>query len=349
MATVEPATRGREAVSRPGRVLRPGVALLIVLVLVAVAGLGIAVGTKSLSFGDVWRALFVPGTGTTGIIVWQLRIPRTVLGILVGANLGVAGVLMQTLTRNRLAEPGLLGVNSGAAFAVVLAIWLAGATAVADYVWFAFAGAAAAAAGVYLLGGRGRGTEHSRVRLVLAGAALSATLGAGTGIVTMFDSTAFDSYRFWVVGALTGRGLDTVAAIAPFTIAGLVLALALGPSLNMLALGDELGTALGLRVFWVRVLGFAAVVVLTGSATAAAGPVAFVGLVVPHVLRMLLGPDVRWLLLCSLGAGPILVLISDIVGRVVARPGELELGIVTAFIGAPFLLALVLRRGGAGR
>ncbi|MEV1045749.1 iron chelate uptake ABC transporter family permease subunit [Streptomyces sp. NPDC049916] len=313
----------------------------------ALAVVSLGVGSRTIALDAIWAALSGHGSAADTAVVWQLRMPRTLLGCVVGAALGVAGVLMQSLTRNPLAEPGLAGVNAGASFAVVLAISLFGVTDTSGYVWFAFAGAVLAALAVHGLTRRGMAAgQHTR--LVLAGAAASATLGAITGILTMSDATTFDSYRFWVVGALENRGEPALLAAAPFVAVGIALALPLGPALNALALGEEQGSALGLRTGAVRAVGMVSVMLLCGAATAAAGPIAFVGLVVPHLLRMLLGPDVRWLLAYAIPAGAVLVLTSDIVGRVIAPPGEIEAGIVTAFVGAPVLIWLVNRGRAVG-
>ncbi|TDW21958.1 FecCD family ABC transporter permease [Kribbella kalugense] len=336
LATAESSVRVRQK--------RSGV--LWVGLLALVVGLGfvsLAIGSRPLSLGQVGHAVFAPDGDAASIIVWRLRMPRTVLAVLVGADLAVAGVIMQALTRNRLAEPGLLGVNAGAALTVVLAISLLGVTSVSGYAWFAFVGSAIAAALVYWLAGRDAG-DQGRIRLVLAGAAISASISAATGIVTQFDSTTFDSYRFWVVGSLADRGSDVATAVLPFSVVAIGLALTLGRPLNALAFGDELGAALGVRVAWTRGLGFLAVILASGAATAAAGPISFVGLAVPQLLRWWVGPDTVRLVGYSVLAGPALVLTADILGRVVAPPGELEVGIVTAFIGAPSLLAAVLRR-----
>ncbi|MFC9426064.1 FecCD family ABC transporter permease [Streptomyces sp. NPDC056987] len=335
----------RSGGARRGRRLVALVVCLGLVVLLLLVSLG--VGARGVPLETVWRVLLHDDGGPDAIIVRQLRLPRTALAVTVGAALALAGVVMQAITRNPLAEPGIVGVNAGASFAVVIAIAAFQVTSVSGYVWFAFAGAVLASLLVHALTtGATRSNHHTR--LVLAGAALSASLGAGTGILTMFDSSAFDSYRFWVVGSLENRGTEALTAAVPFVLAGTVVALVLGPSLNALALGDEAGAALGLRVPWVRAAGFVSVMLLCGAATAAAGPIGFVGLVVPHVLRLLLGPDLRWLLAFALPGGAILLLVSDIAGRVIAPPGEMEVGIVTAFIGAPVLLWLVVRRREVG-
>ncbi|MFE2038820.1 FecCD family ABC transporter permease [Streptomyces scopuliridis] len=340
--TVEPpGARPRTGGLRRGkRFAAPAVCLALVVLLVLIS---LGVGARGIPLATVARVLLHDDGSPEAIIVRQLRMPRTVLAVVVGAALALAGVVMQAITRNPLAEPGIVGVNAGASFAVVVAIAGFHVTGVSGYIWFAFAGAVLAALVVHTLtSGAARGHHHTR--LVLAGAALSASLGACTGIITMFNTAAFDSYRFWVVGALENRGTEALTAAVPFILVGTLIALALGPSLNALALGDETGAALGLRVPWVRAAGFLSIMLLCGASTAAAGPIAFVGLVVPHVLRLLLGPDLRPLLAFALPGGAILLLVSDIAGRVIAPPGEIEVGIVTAFIGAPALLWLVVRR-----
>lgn len=311
-----------------------------ILVLLVVASL--AVGSHPLSPAQVWAGLLGQDGSRESLIVWQLRVPRTLLALVVGAALAVAGVVMQALTRNPLAEPGILGVNAGAAFTVVLAMSLLGITAFAGYLWFALGGAALAAGFVYAISIR-RTHTSDHARLVLAGTALTASLGACTGVITMFDTDAFSNFRFWVIGSVADRGTEPLVAILPFVVLGLLAAFGIGPALNALALGDEQATALGVRLPVVRSIAFVAITLLCGAATAAAGPIAFVGLVVPHVLRLVAGVEQRTLLALSSIMGPALVLGSDILGRVITRPGELEVGIVTAFLGAPVLLTLILR------
>ncbi|WP_369374514.1 FecCD family ABC transporter permease [Promicromonospora sp. Populi] len=331
------------AIDRRRRFRLTGALLVGIGAIVVLGLLSLSIGSNNLSIGEVWTGLTTADGSRASIIVWQLRMPRTALAILVGAALAVSGVLMQALTRNPLAEPGLLGVNAGAAFAVVLALSVLGATTIDEYLWFAFLGAGSAAAFVYVISVR-RTHASDHARLVLAGAALTASLSACTGIVTMFDADTFDSYRFWVIGSVADRGIDTVVQILPFVVAGLVVALISGSSLNALALGDEQATALGVRLAVIRVLAIATITLLSGAATAAAGPIGFVGLMVPHLLRLVVGVDHRTVLALSAVVGPCLVLAADVIGRVVARPGELEVGIVTAFVGAPVLIVLLLRR-----
>lgn len=313
------------------------------LLLLGCVLLSVAVGARSIAPLDVWTALFAPTGTDDDVVVRSLRLPRTLVGIAVGAALGVAGALIQGHTRNPLADPGLLGVSAGAAFAVVVGIYAFGVTQPTGYVWFACAGAFAASVLVFVLGSIGRGGA-TPVTLALAGVAVSAFLGALTSALVLLDQSTLDAFRFWVVGSIAGRGTDVLLSVLPFLAAGLVLALVNSPALNTLSLGEDVASALGLRVGLTRAVGITAVTLLTGGAVAAAGPVGFVGLVVPHVARALVGPDYRWIVPLSGMLGVILLLLADVTGRVVVRPGELQVGIVLAVVGAPFFIALVRRR-----
>ncbi|MGY4645236.1 FecCD family ABC transporter permease [Cellulomonas sp. URHB0016] len=337
--TIPRAPRAARARGSRAALLMLGLLGAAALLLLAVA-LSIAVGAKPVPLGDVWSAWRHPDGSYTSTVVAS-RIPRTELGVLVGAALAVAGVVIQGLTRNPLGDPGLLGVNAGAAASVVVVAAFLGAGA-GRSVWAAIPGALLAALAVYLVGSGGR--RATPVRLVLAGAAVSAVLVALVEGISLARPEVFDSYRAWVVGSLAGRPPGTVGEIAPFVVTGLVLCVLLARPLDALALGDEAATSLGLRAGRTRLLGAAVATVLCAAAVAACGPIAFVGLAVPHVVRSFTGSDHRWLLpYCAL-LGPVLLLGADVVGRVVARPGELMVGAVTAFVGAPFLIAAV-RRG----
>ncbi|GAA4680607.1 FecCD family ABC transporter permease [Phytohabitans rumicis] len=316
-----------------------------VAVLAATALLSVAVGSKSIPLGTVFDALIhYDGRLDDHVIVRDLRVPRTLLGLVVGAALGLAGTLIQALTRNPLADPGILGINEGAGLGVIVAVGVMGLSSPWAYVWFAFAGAAISATLVYAVSARSR-EGASPVRLVLAGIAFTYVLhGVGRAIL-LTDTNAFDRWRNWMAGSLASTDPDVLAGILPFVAAGVIIGLALTPSLNALALGEEAGQALGVHRDRTRVLGAVAVTLLCGSATAAAGPIAFVGLMVPYLARMITGPDYRWLVPYSLVLAPILLLVSDIAGRLVARPSEIGVGVVTAVIGAPLLIALVRRRG----
>ncbi|WP_083914193.1 FecCD family ABC transporter permease [Ilumatobacter nonamiensis] len=329
--------------SRPSAARRSmGIVLLAAAVGLAVL-LSLAVGAKSMPWSTVVDAVMsYDSTNTDHLIVRELRLPRTVLGLLVGAALGAAGALMQGVTRNPLADPGLLGVNAGAAFAVVLAIWGFGITSVSGMVWFAFVGAGIASVAVYVLGSAGRGNA-TPVRLALAGAALAALLFALTRAVTLLDQATLDQFRFWAVGSLGGRGTDVAGQVVVFIAIGLVLAIGVARHLNALALGEETATALGTKIAATRTVSVIAITLLCGSAVAAAGPIGFVGLVVPHAVRAWFGPDQRWLLPASALAGAAFLLYCDTLGRVLARPGEVQVGIMTAAIGGPVFIVLVRR------
>lgn len=317
------------------------VALLALLVLAALASL--AVGAKPIPIDVVWDAIFSPTGTEDDIVVGSLRLPRTILGIAVGVALGIAGALMQGHTRNPLADPGLLGVEAGAAFFVVVGIYALGVTSLLGYVWFAFAGAFAASVLVFVLGSLGRGGP-TPVTLALAGVAVSALLGALTSAMVLADTQTLDAFRFWAVGSLAGRDAEIAGQVAPFLIVGVLLACANAPGLNLLALGEDVARGLGQNVQVVRWTGLIAITLLAGGAVAACGPIGFVGLVVPHVARYFTGPDHRWLIPASGLAGAVLLLTADVIGRVVVRPGELQVGIVLALVGAPFFIALVRRR-----
>lgn len=311
--------------------------------LVLVSLVSVWVGTRGIPFTSIWQLLWSPDGSEASIIVHDYRIPRTVLGLLVGMALGLSGALMQALTRNPLADPGLLGVNLGASAGVVVAIAFLGVAAPLGYVWFALAGAAAASVGVFILGSSGRKLATPD-RLVVAGAAVTAVLYAFNWGVLLFDPEAFDQFRYWTVGSLAGRYGDIVLLMLPFVVVGLVLAFVLAPSLNALAMGDQMGQALGVHVNRTRVLAAVAVMLLCGAATAAAGPIGFVGLAVPHVARFLAGADQRWVFAYSTLLAPVLLIGSDVLGRVLGAPGEVQVGIVTAFLGAPLFIALCRRR-----
>jgi iron complex transport system permease protein len=331
-----------DGVRRSRSVLVLGLAIGVVALVVAVA-LSLGVGARPLSPGTVWGSLVNDTGSEADLIVRGLRVPRTIAGVLVGVALGLAGALMQALTRNPLADPGILGVNAGAACAVVLAIAFLGITQLDQYVWFALLGAGVATVVVYLLGSTGRGSA-SPVRLVLAGAAVTAVLTGVIAAVVLTNSIAFNGFRSWSVGSLQPVNSAVVAQVVPFLLVGFGLALCLGPALNAIALGEDLASALGARVGRVRVAGLVSTTLLCGAATAVTGPIAFIGLVVPHAVRAYTGPDHRWILPYSMVAGAVLVLVADVIGRVVLWPSELEVSVVTAVIGAPVFIAIVRRR-----
>ncbi|TGD90070.1 Fe(3+)-siderophore ABC transporter permease [Mycolicibacterium sp. CH28] len=304
----------------------------------------LAVGTQNIALPTVWQAVVDYRDIGDQWIVHDLRIPRTALALLVGLALALSGTLIQAVGRNPLADSEILGINSGAALFVVSAIAFLGLRGIWTYIWFAFAGALAAMLLVYLVGMTGRSTV-TPVRVLLAGVAVGAVMDGIGFAIRLRNPRAFDNMRFWDAGALDGRPLDVVAAVAPFIAVGLALCLIVSRSLNVTALGDDLAKSMGGNVARTLAVSLVAVTLLAGAATAGAGPIGFVGLLVPHAVRRFTGPDWRWILAYGSIFGPALLLAADIVGRVVIRPAELPAGIVTAFVGAPVLIWLIRKRG----
>ncbi|MGP0225252.1 FecCD family ABC transporter permease [Paenarthrobacter sp. NCHU4564] len=316
--------------------LTAGVFLLVLLS-------SVMVGTLFIPPGQVLELLLHSGQGYAADVIWQLRLPRTLIGLAVGAALALAGSLIQAVTGNPLAEPGLLGVNSGAAVAVVVAIGVLHINAPVTYLWLALAGALVASIGVSILGGS-RSRSANPARLLLAGAAVSAAMGAVVSAISLSDRATYEQFRYWVVGALGWPSLEVLGATGPILLLGMVVALLLARPLDTLALGEDISRGLGMRVGAVRAGVLVAVTLLCGAATATCGPVGFIGLATPHIARALLGPSYRRTIPFQLMLGPILLLGADVIGRVIAMPAEVETGIVTAFIGAPIFLFILARR-----
>lgn len=310
-------------------------------VLVVALGLSVAVGSRVVAPAELWHAFTAPDGSLADQIVIDLRMPRTLAAVVVGVALGLAGALIQAFTRNPLGDPGILGVDAGAALFVAFGVGL-GASAPTQYLPWAFAGALVVTALVYAIGAVGRGGPDP-VRLTLAGVAVGAVLLGITNALMLLSPVTFARLRGWNAGSFVERGYDVLLPVIPFVVVGALIALGSARSLNALGLGDDLASALGARVMRTRVLSVVAVTLLAGSATAVAGPIAFVGLMAPHVARWIVGPDQRWILPYSLVIAPSVLLVSDVVGRVVLWPGEVPVGIVTAFIGAPVLIHLVRR------
>ncbi|GAB2485160.1 FecCD family ABC transporter permease [Jatrophihabitans fulvus] len=328
---------------RPVRTARRARLLAACLGLLVVAAvLSLALGARDISPAAVLRALLDPDAPFAPT-VRGLRVPRTLTAIAAGAALGLAGTVIQGITRNPIADPGLLGINAGASMLVIVGITWFGVTSALGYVWFGFAGAALSTVLVYAVAARSSGGA-SPFRLAVAGAAVTA---AATSLVTMVlltSRTTLQQFRFWSVGSLGDPDATSLVTIAPLLVAGALLAFASGRAMNALALGEDAAQGLGQDLRRARLLMGSAIVLLCGSATALVGPIAFVGLAVAHIARRLAGNDYRWVLPFAAVLGPVLLTAADILGRLVARPGELEAGIVAAFLGAPVMLALV--RGG---
>ena len=343
IAVERPAPGGRTE-ARRRRVLGLG-ALLVVLVIAAAVSL--AVGARALSPAEVWHGLFTAPEADRRLteirlIVHTVRVPRTVLAIVAGLALGVGGALIQGYTRNPIADTGLLGVNAGASFAVVSVIAVFGLADPFQYVWFAFLGAAVAGVVVFGLASIGRGAGNP-LTLALAGQGLTVFLAAMTTAVALSDQKSLNALRFWNSGSVAGVGFDVIWPVTAFIAVGLVPALITLPALNLLNLGDDVARGLGVNIALSRTIGIVAITLLAGAATAACGTSAFLGLMVAHGARSLTGPDYRWLGPYAGLLGSVVLLVCDIAGRLVVRPGELDAGVVVALLGAPFFAVLVWR------
>lgn len=316
---------------------------MLIAVLVLACAVSVALGKRDVPLGTVFQALFHFDSGNFAHNVIADRVPRTLVGLLAGIALGLAGTMMQGVARNPLADPGILGVNAGAAMFVVLSIQIFGFSSAVQFVWFSFLGAAVSAVAVYAIASAGR-AGATPVKLALAGAACTAALTSITMAILFLNLDTYDSFRFWQVGSLANRGWDVIRPLWPFVLVGAVLALASGRLLNGLSLGDDVARALGQRIGLSRAVIALGVVILCGAATSLAGPLAFVGLVVPHLARAAAGTDYRWILPYAMVIAPILLLAADVIGRLVEGNGEMQVGIVTAFIGAPIFVYLVRRK-----
>lgn len=329
--------------NRPGAALATGLVVLTGL-LVLVCFFSVTLGSRGVGVSTIWTALTDGDPSSASeTVIRQMRVPRTLIGVLAGAALGLSGAILQGVTRNPLADPGIMGINAGAAASIVFGIMVLGVNGIAGYVWLAFLGAGVATVTVYGIASLGR-EGATPVKLALAGAAATAVLSSITSAIVMTNVDALNELRFWQAGSLAGRYLPVFWQTAPFITLGVIVALCSGRALNGLALGEDLALALGQRLRLTRLVLFVTVAVLCGAATAACGPIVFVGLVVPHLARFVCGPDYRWILPYSLLLTPIVLLAADICGRVVVSPGELEVGVVLGVLGAPAFIALVRYR-----
>ncbi|MEV5042852.1 FecCD family ABC transporter permease [Microbacterium sp. LMI1x-1-1.1] len=317
--------------------------LVALIAFVAVAAvLSVTLGARSVEINDIWAGLS-GDVDTASAAAVAKRVPRTILALLIGAALAVAGTVMQGVTRNPLADPQILGINGGASLAVVVGLAFFGITDAFGYIWLAMLGAAVAAVFVYTVGSLGRGGA-SPLKLALAGAATAVAFTSLISAILLPRIDVMSVFRFWQIGGVGGASPDKILLVLPFLIVGAAICFASAGGLNSLALGDDLAAGLGERVQTARLLAALGAVILCGAATAVAGPIGFVGLIVPHVCRLLVGPDHRWLLPISALVGGGLLTVADVVGRVIAPPQEVEVGVVTALIGAPFFIAIVRRQ-----
>lgn len=302
----------------------------------------LALGSRNVGLGEVIAALSDPLSESFNATVVRGRIPRTVFCILAGAALGVSGAMMQAITRNPVADPSILGVNTGASLFVVIGIAFFNINQASQYIWFALAGAAVTSVFVYRIGSMGQGGA-TPIKLALAGAATSAALSSLVSAVILPRTDAMQAFRFWQVGSASGADWSGILTVLPFLALGILISLFAAPALDALALGDEVATGLGVRTGVIRLVSAIAGVLLCGAVTAVAGPIGFIGLMVPHAMRMLLGPSMRTIIPMSAVSGAMLLIISDVIGRLIGYPGELEAGIVTAFLGAPILIVIAMR------
>lgn len=305
--------------------------------------LSLAVGARSIPPSEVFDVLLHGGHSDNAEVIRNMRVPRTLIGLMVGAALAIAGTVLQGITRNPIADPGILGISQGASVGVVLAIAYAGVHSLTGYVWFGFAGAAIASVAVYAIASSGRGGA-TPVKLALGGAAINALLVSVVSAVLTTKASALDEFRFWQVGSIAGREAEVAQQIWPFLLVGILLVLSVARGLDALALGEDVAKGLGQNVAAVRVVGGIGATVLTGAGVAAAGPIAFIGLAVPHIARAVVGSDHRWVLPMAALIGPVMLLVSDVIGRVLFPPSEVPAGVMTALIGVPFLVALVRRK-----
>ncbi|WP_131106121.1 FecCD family ABC transporter permease [Ornithinimicrobium sufpigmenti] len=332
----------------PGRTVTAGPRLaglaLALGVLAVLAVLSVTLGVRDISWADLRAALGGLDENVSQAAVHK-RIPRTLLAMLVGAALGLAGAVMQGVTRNPLADPGILGVTSGASLAVVSGIAFFGLGSPTGFIWVAIAGAAVSAVLVYVVGSLGRGGA-TPLKLALAGAATTAAFSSLISAILLPRIAVMDSFRFWQIGGVGGASIAKILTVLPFLVVGTLVCLVVARGLNALALGDDLAAGLGERVGLTRAAAAAGAVLLCGAATAVAGPIGFVGLVVPHACRLVAGSDHRWLLPLSMVVGAALLTGADLVGRLVARPAEVDVGIITALVGAPVFIMIVRRMRG---
>ncbi|MDR1183591.1 MAG: iron ABC transporter permease [Coriobacteriales bacterium] len=336
----EPAPSAPAPRSARGRRRLASILGLAALLLAVAASL--AVGAREVPLADVIRALFGTEPYSFSELAVRERIPRTLLALAAGTALGVSGALMQAVTRNPLADPGILGVNTGAALFVVAGLTFFGISSLSQYVWLALLGAFFTAVFVYAVSSMGRGGS-TPIKLALAGAATTAALSSLISALLLPRIDVMNTFRFWMVGGVGGAEWDSLLTIAPLLAVGLILGLVVTPALNALALGDEVAKGLGVRIGWLRLGAAMAGVMLCGAVTAVAGPIGFVGLMVPHAIRLITGPDQQWIVILSALYGAVLLAVADVLGRIVARPGELEVGIITVIIGAPVFIAIVRR------
>lgn len=333
------------SVSEKKQVQNPKNFVIVVILLMILLGVcivaSIVFGSRMIGWSELMNGLFHSDVQSHEANVIRQRVARTIFSLMCGAALGVSGALMQSVTRNPIADPSILGVNTGASLFVVCGIAFLNISSANEYIWLAIAGAIVTA--IFVFGIGSIGGSATPLKLVLAGAATSAILSSLTVAVMIPRTNVMDQFRFWQVGSVGSGGWDTISLFIPFLIVGLLLAIFTAPALNALALGDEVATGLGVRTGTIRLFAALGGVLLCGAATALAGPIGFIGLAATHLIRLVIGPDLRYIIPMSALSGAIILTISDVCGRLLGSPGELEVGIVTAFVGAPILILITMK------
>ncbi|MFT8348537.1 FecCD family ABC transporter permease [Clostridium saccharoperbutylacetonicum] len=316
-----------------------GIYLMSIFLLIICLMLSLAFGSKNVGFSQAINALINSDDMSFSAIVVRERIPRTIFSVMAGASLGISGALMQSITRNPIADPSILGVNTGASLFVVIGIAFFNINSANEYIWIALAGAGITSIFVYGIASMGSG-GMTPIKLALAGSATSAVLTSLVSVIILPRSEVMNAYRFWQVGSVSGATWESINLILPYLVIGLMISIISTPALDVLALGDEVATGLGVNIGIIRIICAIAGVILCGAITAIAGPIGFVGLMIPHSIRLILGANLRGLVPMSAIGGAVLLTISDVLGRVIGSPGELQVGIITAFFGAPILIII---------
>lgn len=324
------------------RLLGLGIAVLL---LVSCLMISVTLGAADIDPNTIWQALTAFDGSTNHLIITTVRLPRALIALIVGAALAVAGALLQGLTRNPLADPTILGISAGAALAVVITTFFWGSASTQVYTWVAFAGGAIAAISVYTLGSAGR-SGMTPLKLILAGSVLSYLMWALTMGILILSQSTLDEIRFWLAGSVAGRDLNILLQVLPYILIGLILAFSMGKQITALTLGEDVAKGLGLKTGWIKAIASIVAVLLAGSAVALAGPIAYVGLIVPNIVRFFIGVDYRWILPYAAVWGAILLSLADLAARLIIKPQELPAGIMTALVGAPFFIYLAWLSGG---
>jgi iron complex transport system permease protein len=338
-ARAQPISKNTARILGSRALLLPGLFICIALLVMSVLW-SITLGAAEIDAQVVYQALFeFDDSSFEHLIIQTVRLPRVLSGVIVGASLAVAGAIMQGLTRNPLADSGILGINSGAAFAVVLAVFILGNPPLSIYALFGFIGAAVSAALVYGLGSLGRGGP-TPLKLTLAGVILASFISSFATAILIGDQETLDKIRFWTAGSLAGREMPLLLQTAPYMFVGLLGAMLISRQITTISLGDDVAKGLGQNTLWVKAVAAVVVVLLAGGAVALAGPIGFVGLIIPHVVRFVVGVDYRWVIPYAAVWGGILVTVADVLARIIIRPQELPVGVMMAFVGAPFFIWL---------